>query len=140
MEMLIEIEVRVVDPSGTMQVRGHLDESSTEGRNQVEAFLDEPAHLGERVPVGRRRRIEDAGHADLHRGRRRVEIYERSVHAVESLHGISKRWERKNEDQARRIAAQFGPDSRPDSSDGREVVGLMEDLGRILVVATMSDR
>ncbi len=94
MEMLIEIEVRVVDPSGTMQVRGHLDESSTERRNQVEAVLHEPVHLGERVAVGRRRRIEDAGHADLHGGRRRVEIHERSVHAVESLHGISKRWER----------------------------------------------
>jgi hypothetical protein len=32
------------------------------------------------------------------------------------------------------------PEVRSGSSDGREVVRLMEDLGRILVVATVSDR
>lgn len=47
MEMLIEIEIGVVDPSGTMQVCGHLDEPSTEWRNQVEAILHAPAHLAE---------------------------------------------------------------------------------------------
>jgi hypothetical protein len=48
--MLIEIEVRVLDPSRAMQLRGNLDESSTEWRNQVEAILDEPAHLAKEYP------------------------------------------------------------------------------------------
>jgi hypothetical protein len=100
---LIEIEIRVVDPFGTMQVSGHLDESSTEWRNEVEAILHELSHLAERVPVGRRRRVEDARHPDLQGSRRRVEVYERSIHTVESLHGISKR-RREEEEQARRIA------------------------------------
>src|SRR5947209_1129998 len=47
---------------------------------------------------------------------------------------------RENGDQARRTAACLSPEVRSGSSDGREVVGLMEDLGRILVVATVSDR
>src|SRR5437016_10855877 len=110
MEMLIEIEVRVVDPSGTMQVRGHFDESSTKWRNQVEAVLHEPAHFCERVPVGRRRRIEHAGHADLQGSRRRVEIDERSIHTVESLHGISKRSERKTKIGRAVSAARFSPE------------------------------
>src|SRR5262249_60105188 len=56
------------------------------------------------------------------------EIHERSIHTVESLHRISKRSERKTK---------IG---RAVSSDGREVVSVMEDLGRILVVLTVSDR
>ena len=47
MEMRIEIEIRVLDPPGTMQMCGHLHESSTKWRNQVEAILHESAHLAE---------------------------------------------------------------------------------------------
>ena len=38
MEMLIEVELRILRPTGTMQQRGNFDESSAKLRNQVEAL------------------------------------------------------------------------------------------------------
>jgi outer membrane protein OmpA-like peptidoglycan-associated protein len=66
MEMVIEIELRILRPTGTMQQCGNFDESSAKLRNQVETILHEAAHLRKGVPVGCRRRVEHAGHADVH--------------------------------------------------------------------------
>ena len=87
-EMVVELEVRIVDPNGMMQSEGNPDGPLPHRGDQVEPLLNDPADL--RVAGGRREerpgafgRVQHERHTDVHRRGRRLEREEGGVHPDE---------------------------------------------------------
>ncbi len=90
-DVVVQLEVRVVDPHGVVEPEGHPHRPLAERPHQVQALLDHAADL--RVARRRReerapplRRVHDQRHAHVHRGRRRLERQERRVHPDQGPH------------------------------------------------------
>ena len=87
-QVVVEVEVRIVDPDRVVQPEGHPEGALAQRGDQVQALLNDPADL--RV-AGRRReqraralgRVEHQRHADVHRRGRRLQREEGGIHADE---------------------------------------------------------
>jgi hypothetical protein len=86
--VVVEIEFRVVDPYRVVQPEGHPESTLSQGGDQVQPLVNDPANL--RVPSGRREqrsgalgRVQDECHAHMHRGRGRLQREEGGIHADE---------------------------------------------------------
>jgi hypothetical protein len=75
-EVVVEVEVRVLDPERVVEAERHGDEPAPERRDKVQAFGHEVAHLGERERV--LPRLED-------RERRHVAVRRRRFHGEEAV-------------------------------------------------------
>jgi hypothetical protein len=86
-DVVVEVEVRVLDPQRVVQAEGHLGQPPPERRGQVEPLavdLLDPVEVDGAVGL---RRVEDHQARDVHVRRRRLEVEERCVETGEALHG-----------------------------------------------------
>ena len=87
-DVVVEVEVRILDPDRVVQAERHRHDAAPERRHQVQPRLDEVLDRLEVVAALHRRRIEDRGHGDVHVHARRLEVQKGRVKARKSLHGV----------------------------------------------------
>ena len=80
-DVVVEIEVRVLDPDGVVEAERHLHHPAAEGRVAHEPVGDERPELIERVGLGHGRGVEHGGDGHVLVHRRRLEREERRVQA-----------------------------------------------------------
>ena len=95
--VVVEVEVRVVDPDRPALVEGDEAQLLAEARHQVQARADVVAELG----VGRRRALEDAGRGDVHVGAGALHVEEGGIESGQSF-GLPTRSSSHTVAQARR--------------------------------------
>ena len=121
--VIVGIEVRVLDPHGVVELERHLGKPSGECGDPMKAADDVVPERLERVAVGHRRRVVDAGHRYVHVGARRFEVQEGGIQTGQSLHVIPTRLVGASLSRIRHVAAPEGgcaaPGARPHGSEER---------------------
>jgi hypothetical protein len=79
--VVVEVEVRVVDPDGTALAEGDEAQLLAEARHQVQPRSDVFAEFF----MGRRLALEDAGRGDVHMGARTLQVEEGGVQSAEAF-------------------------------------------------------
>ncbi len=88
LHMLVEAEVRILDPERRHQVERHVDQAAAEAGQQVQALGDALAHRVEAEAGGRTGQVEQRQAAEVHRCPGGLEVEEHRVDAAELLHRI----------------------------------------------------
>ena len=89
-DMELEVELRILDPVGVVEIERHGDQLLAETTRKVQPALDVAQNALERhLAAGRRRLVVDREGTDVRRRARCLEVKERRVHAAELLHVYS---------------------------------------------------
>ena len=82
----VDVELRVLDPVRQIEAERHLDQSSPEGQETVDAIEDDVLGGFQPGAAGRARRVVDRHRADVPEVRVGLEVQEADVDAVELSH------------------------------------------------------
>ena len=84
-QVVVDVEVRVVDPDRMTEAEGDLDQPAVEHRGEGDALGDQRAQPAEGVPAPDRGGVEDRGHRHVHVQRWRLHVQEAGVEPGQSL-------------------------------------------------------
>ena len=86
-QVVVDVELRIVDPHGVAEAQRHLDEAALEDGGQGDAVVDQLADAAEGVATGHRRGVEDRCDRHVHVQGRCLHVQEARVEAAQPFGG-----------------------------------------------------